>query len=1108
MSAACALLLVCCADASTAFATLRDGTRVVPGAVAAYRVSWAPMGALAPKMVSGPSQGDYLSSLEARKARQSLVPWRPPIGYVPTASELARDDGAHRVPSDDDAPAGSAQQDTPAERAAPRWETPRGYVPDRLRQAQARARAPAPRAEPPSTSTARAAYQDPVAPVRGPPRWEPPEAYVPDRQKAEKPQIAGKCEPPSSPFSLGPGHTPSQVQTPPTSYTRSVVASMGTGREPSREETPPRSLAGSSSAAPLPTEAKGSAGPRWESPAGYTPDRLKAKTSESPGANELSTRGAAPSKGPDPVPSKEETAPRSVAVGSSAEMGPRWEPPTAYVPAWRPGFGSLSKEETAPRSLPVRSSAALAREPDAPTSSAAPKWKPPTGYVPDRLKRKGAALRVDGTLLSAVATPRASGLAPPKVKATPVSSPRSEAPWMGPDPVPSKKWEQYGGYDPKSRAATAAAEWKPPTGYVPDRLASQAKAPDPVPWKEETAPRGFAGVSSAAPTEGSPTGSAPSGKKWEPYGGYDPKSRAATTAAEWKPPTGYVPDRLANEAQLSQARRAEAERAKEEEGAEAAEAAKKLLHQATQAAEAAARKKLEDAAMLAKKIEDDAAAAAEHKLQEAILAAKKFEEETAAKAAAAAKEAEKEAAAKKAEAEAAANKAEAAAAAAEQKLQKAIAAAQKVEAEAAAKQAEAKEVAKEAQAQAAARMAEAEAAAKKAEAAAKMAETSADLLSDMSRLSEMCKTHVAKLAQTAAKRASNGQTTDVAAAYVGACEAYEAQLKALEKQASPIETYVGAMQQTYETTLKKLAANLDAALSKSDAKLLEQQGQLVRLEAQLAKLNTSNPAAAAAAAAAGSNKNGLKGKGSDGAEKGHDVDMSAALFVQLKAAYTQRDTLEAKMKEQMRQMDLLQATLMQTKKEAADYAARLKNVEGAARDVQNNLVAQELKDVASGLKDKKHASEARAALLEQDLAAVRGQTQELQEKLSQSEKLCLQEREKARALTRRVLQLEAAQKQAREDADGAVLKEIEDVKSQLRQSAEEAVTLKVARSQLEQELNDVKVLCVCVCVCVCTYIFTLSREVLGGGQNWRAGSRRAGSSARTSPRVARVARVA
>ncbi|MFN9900026.1 MAG: hypothetical protein ACK55Z_14800, partial [bacterium] len=50
---------------------------------------------------------------------------------------------------------------------------------------------------------------------------------------------------------------------------------------------------------------------------------------------------------------------------------------------------------------------------------------------------------------------RASGLAPPKVKATPVSSPRSEAPRMGPDPVPSKKWEPYGGYDPKSRAATA-----------------------------------------------------------------------------------------------------------------------------------------------------------------------------------------------------------------------------------------------------------------------------------------------------------------------------------------------------------------------------------------------------------------------------------------------------------------------------------------------------------------------------------------------------------------------------------------------------------------------------------------------------------------------------
>lgn len=58
-----------------------------------------------------------------------------------------------------------------------------------------------------------------------------------------------------------------------------------------------------------------------------------------------------------------------------------------------------------------------------------------------------------------------------------------------------------------------------------------------------------------------------------------------------------------------------------------------------------------------------------------------------------------------------------------------------------------------------------------------------------------------------------------------------------------------------------------------------------------------------------------------------------------------------------------------------------------------------------------------------------------------------------------MLQLEASeeQEQARGAADDTLQKQIEDMKSQLRQSAQEAVALKVARSELEQELRCVVV---------------------------------------------------
>ena len=1068
-AAACAVLLVTCADAALpAFTPVRDGARVVPGGVVvANRASGAPaLGALAPKMVAGPSQDDYLSSLEARKARQSPL-WRPPVGYVPGASEPARDDGvpsarpaSGAVPAEDDAtaaasgtppraattaghaaahsqepgpgsssgagaeqasraaaPAGAGAQrphDLPAERgarAAPRWEAPGGYVPDRLRAAQARrsrdSREAATAAEAPRTTTAGAARsswaasarenegaEPPPVPWHGPgapqqqqqdrptsfyaaPRWEPPEGYIPSRLRAaKKPERAESNEPSArrsaAPSATGPDHAPARV------------------------EVPPRGPPAGSAAAP-----------RWEPPTGYVPGRRpKAKTPESPSHHELSTRSVVPLMEHGPVSSKEATPPRSLAGGAVA---------------------------------------APAREHAAPAGSAAPRWTPPEGYVPDRLKARKTAPYESGEPPMRASVPRASGLVPPKAKAPPVSAVMKE----------------------NAPTGSAGPRWKPPTGYVPDRRKTRR-------------------AESVGATEQQPTMMAAPyvGQGEEERGrgearGADGPSPAVNSVSAFTPLAADTLQELAeqaNEAARMQ-HEAVARAAAARKEIETAEEAAKKLQTAAQAAQAAARKTLEEAAMVAKKIEEEAAVAAKQKLAEAIEAARKMEAEAAAKqaaAAAAAKQAEADAAAKKAEAEEAEEAAtkttlekaamaakkieEHATAAAKQKLAEAIEAARKVEAEAeakveaaaaaakraeadaAAKKAEAEErvaaaaaAAKQAEADAAAKKAEAEAEAKRveaaaaakqaaAEAAAKQAEAAAEarqaeaeaaakqmkaeaeaatrqakaqaeavanatknaqaaaandavLLSDMSRLSQLCKVHVAKLAQTAAKTANTSEGTAASSVYVDACEEYEAQLKALQanKEGSPVKSYVVAMRQTYETTLQNLTSSLDTAVSNSDAKLLALQEKLVLLEAQLAKLNSSSPARPAAAGA----------KGSVGAAE--DAPMSAALLVQLKAAYTQREMLEGQIKERTRQVELLQTTLTQTKKEAADYAWRLKSVEESAATPAGGG-----NEAAKELKDKQQASEKRAGQLETDLAALRAQTKQLRDELSQSEKQCLQ----------------------------------------------------------------------------------------------------------------------
>merc|ERR1719163_797735 len=79
---------------------------------------------------------------------------------------------------------------------------------------------------------------------------------------------------------------------------------------------------------------------------------------------------------------------------------------------------------------------------------------------------------------------------------------------VGSDPLssaPAKKWQPYGGYDPKSRGPPSAS--------------SAASAPS---WASSAA--------SAPAVSTDPLSSAPA-KKWQPYGGYDPKNRGAPAAS-------------------------------------------------------------------------------------------------------------------------------------------------------------------------------------------------------------------------------------------------------------------------------------------------------------------------------------------------------------------------------------------------------------------------------------------------------------------------------------------------------------------------------------------------------------------------------------------------
>jgi hypothetical protein len=191
----------------------------------------------------------------------------------------------------------------------------------------------------------------------------------------------------------------------------------------------------------------------------------------------------------------------------------RWKPPTGYVPE----------------------RLKAAQKGDAAAAPAAKKWQPPTGYVP--------SARQDTQQAPA---PVPSAAAPPAYAAAPAASLAYAAPAASADPLssaPAKKWQPYGGYDPKARRSASGATrlYAAPLAAPVDVADAQADVPA-APAKKWEQYGGYTPSARAQAPAVVDAASAPA-KKWEPYGGYEPKTRTPppAPAKKWEPYGGYEP---------------------------------------------------------------------------------------------------------------------------------------------------------------------------------------------------------------------------------------------------------------------------------------------------------------------------------------------------------------------------------------------------------------------------------------------------------------------------------------------------------------------------------------------------------------------------------------
>ena len=275
---------------------------------------------------------------------------------------------------------------------------------------------------------------------------------------------------------------------------------------------------------------------KWEAYGGYVPKKLSAPT---PSAAALSTpaqtsasvkaetRATSSTDTLSSAPAKKWTPPIGYVPrrqGESVASKIRsWKSPAGYVPGWTSQMGDFPGW-TSPSTAGANGGDALSRSP-------AKKWEAYGGYAPKKLSAP---------------TPSAAMSSAPAQASTPVKSETRATSSTDTLSAPARKWEPYGGYDPKNRGAsvirTASASmavqaYQPPgpavkSSIVPCNKWESYGGYDPKDRKTlaaEVAPAASTRTVATPMSTTTPPNSSPA-KKWEPYGGgYDPKNRGRPT---------------------------------------------------------------------------------------------------------------------------------------------------------------------------------------------------------------------------------------------------------------------------------------------------------------------------------------------------------------------------------------------------------------------------------------------------------------------------------------------------------------------------------------------------------------------------------------------------
>jgi hypothetical protein len=148
-------------------------------------------------------------------------------------------------------------------------------------------------------------------------------------------------------------------------------------------------------------------------------------------------------------------------------------------------------------------------------------WTPPVGYVPS------------GRRPASQARPTATD--PVTARVNEMLTSGAGAAVAAPQP-PTKKWEPYGGYEPKGRQGGASGKkWQPYGGYDPKNRRSGAPQQAPSSY---SAPAQAPVVDPEVSTMYAPA------QNEAPSTAYVPTSVAQQSRSGWKAPVGYVPDRL------------------------------------------------------------------------------------------------------------------------------------------------------------------------------------------------------------------------------------------------------------------------------------------------------------------------------------------------------------------------------------------------------------------------------------------------------------------------------------------------------------------------------------------------------------------------------------